>query len=168
MHETQYWIERRGERIDRWGAFGSEEIEPGDICVIKRPNQPEERFEYIRKIQYKSMVPGGIYGESYNAYNTGFDVFVFDGFSDVTPKYGEGGPRYPNITAIQQKYDVHNLNQVEYLGDKLDMEYGHGIYLCTTSLTMGLSGCYYYVFKGRWSRGSGAEPLTFWEVRRLS
>jgi len=165
--EVKNWIERGDRKLDEWGAFGSTEIQEGDVLVIDRPNQPLEYWEFIRKVPYKSLKVGGVYGESYHRYNTGYDVFIFDGFSDVTPKYGEGGPMFQNIKEVQDKYGVRNMDDIENIEKLLDMKYGHGIYLCTTSLTMGMSGCYYYVSEGRWSRGSGAEPLTFWEVERV-
>ena len=168
LGEVEDYVLRHGEPIRHWGAFGRTEIQHGDVAVVKRPGQPPEQWEFVEKIQYRSMKVGGIYGLSYNQFNTGYDVFIFDGFSDIKPKYGEGGPVFGNVNDVMHKYDCKSLAELENVDDKMGLEYGHGVYLCSTSLILpSCSGCFYYPFKGRWSSGSGAEALTFWEVRRI-
>jgi len=145
----------------RWGTSrrlpGRGEVVRGSI---------KDGWEFIKPIPYKSLVISGIYGDSYKMFNVGYDIFQFQGYSAHTPKYGGSGPKFSSIQEVFRVYGVSSLSKLEEKQGVL--EYGHGIYMCGDFRLSGEGiGCYYYISDGRWCRGSGAEPLTFWEIRKV-
>jgi hypothetical protein len=154
-----------------WGGFGTGRAERSDVLQVGK-----RYFRFLRPISYRSMKVGNIYGDSYHATNAGYDVFEFLGYSDIDEKYGEGGVKFQSINEVYRKYGVRSL---QALTDKCyeiakrnygTDAYGHDIYMWEKFLeeTMPEPGGYYYIFEGRWCRGSGAEPLTFWEVEEVN
>jgi len=123
-------------------------------------------YEFVRTIRANRMAKGKIYGMSYKGGNQGQDIIRLLGYSDVTPKYGDGGVVFNTLKDVKKKYGVKNMRELEKIDDKLNLPYGHGIYMWVESLPSGSKGPWYYPFNGRWSRGSGAEKITFWEVKK--
>ena len=145
-----------------WGALGSNKLESGDLIHVGK-----KVWEVVKQINYRKMKFGKVYAYSYKKYNSGWNIFEFRGYSDLTLAYGRGGPIFKTIQGVARRYKVKSLREIEKLDDKLLLDYGHTIYMCTNVLVTVQTGCYYYIFEGRWCRGSGAEPLTFYQVRRV-
>lgn len=141
-----------------WGFLKKDRVEAGDIL-----RAGEEYYRFIAPISYKKMVVGQIYGDSYSAFNSGYDVFEFYGYSstDDAP-----APEYETIEQVYQKFGVRSLRALE----ELKHQRGRGevdFRMWTKQNDIGLGG-YYYISNGRWCRGSGAEPLTFWQVEPVA
>jgi len=90
------------------------------------------------------------------------------GFTGNDQKYGEGGVKYNSVQEIfRVTRGVSNLKQLEQHDSK--NEYGYAHYMIArdidpTSTIKGEEGAWYHIHKGRWSRGSGSEPLSFREL----
>lgn len=104
---------------------------------------------------------------SYNQYNHGTDFVEVVGVTGNDTEYGEGGPKFDSVKEALQSHGVRSLKALEELDRQSDKDrgYGHHTYLCVKEIkpdgTEGESGCWYYLFEGRWARGSGAEKLSF-------
>jgi len=138
-------------------------INSGDICTIENDGVKQE-WLFKKKIPYTSMKKGEIYGLSFKTCTIGYDIFTFDGYSDIGPTYGRSGPCFDSIKDVQTCYAVKTLADIENIPFEQELDYGNKIYMCTTSLISKNSGCFYYVFNGKWSSGNGVNPLTFWYV----
>ncbi len=105
---------------------------------------------------------------SYNQFNSGTDFVEILGVTSNRKQYGDGGVRYNSVKEALQVAGVRSLKELEEVDNK--NEYGFGHYLCTKDLpdpasnAEPTSGCFYYLFEGRWARGSGAEKLSFREL----
>lgn len=112
-----------------------------------------------KTIKYKSsgvvsgnaLKKGDIVTGSYNHYNQGMDLYEILGVTDRDDEK----PNYDSVKAVMQKYGVSSLKGIE------ELDNGDKIYLVVRDLEDGDEGAWFYVFKGRWCRGSGAEALTF-------
>lgn len=112
-----------------------------------------------KTIKYKSggvvsgnaLKKGDIVTGSYNQYNQGMDLYEILG---VTDKEDEK-PNYSSVKEVMQKYGVTSLKGLE------EKDKDTKIYLVVRDLEDGDEGAWFYVYKGRWCRGSGAEALTF-------
>jgi len=151
-----------------WGAFGDRKVESENVFDING-----KYYQFLKPITYKQLQVGNIYGDSYSKFNRGYGVFEFLGYSDIDVKYGEGGVKFDNIKDVFRKYNATSLKQLEENVNNKARElygrdsYGHDIYMWVHDLESGSEGGYYYLSEGRWVRGSGAEPLTFWEVEEV-
>jgi len=122
------------------------EAMPGNII---RPH-PTEFYRLISKIPYKQLVPGTKYADSYNRFNDGMEIMVFNGFSSE-------GKLYSSMGEIFAKYGVRSLRALEDMKADVRMNCSDGKH----------TGNWFYIFEGRWSRGSGAEALTFWSIEEV-
>ncbi len=120
-------------------------------------------WRFTGKANWKSFTPGTLFGATYKSTNAGFTVDTFRGFSGSDVQYGEGGVLYSTAKEMYKAEGVKSLRQLEDNGK----EYGFHVYMCIET-SDGDEGCYYYPFEGRWCRGSGAEPLTFWTVEEMA
>ena len=131
------------------------EIYSGDRVV--RSGDILGEYMFMKPVFYKQMIVGEIYGDSYHSTNSGYDIVKFLGFSDVDD---ENGPVFSNIQQAMKTYRVTSLSSLNLATDgKVRMwiqDYEDG---------PGDKGGWYYVYKGHWARGSGAERLRFWEVQ---
>lgn len=100
---------------------------------------------------------------SYNSTNQGTDYVEILGFTNNKAKYGESGVQFNSVKDIFRSLrGVSSLKGLEEYDDK--NEYGYSHYMVVRDLEDGQSGPWYYLYKGRWSRGSGAEALSFREI----
>jgi hypothetical protein len=124
-------------------------------------------WKFTGRMTYKQLRPGVIFGATYRAFNAGFTIEEFLGYSGRDVKYGEGGKKYDTIQEVFKAEGVNSLKALEAKQD--EGEYGFHTYMCTKELSGKLEeGCYYYISEGRWSRGSGAEALSFWTVEEMA
>lgn len=122
-----------------------------------------DAYVAVKKLRGNQLEAGMIVLASYNKFNQGSDLCEILGFTGDEKKYGEGGPRYSSVKELFQVYNVDSLKDLEILQD--GNEYGYHTYMCIKDLNARgkkyEQGCWFYLFEGRWSRGSGAEPLSF-------
>lgn len=102
----------------------------------------------------------------YNSTNEGVDTVEILGFTDNEVQYGKGDIKFKTIKEVFAKYGVKSLQELEQF--ERDMfAYGYYTYLYARDLQPSFPryrGPWYYLFEGRWSRGSGAERLSFVEL----
>lgn len=126
----------------------------------KEPTETD--FEYGRKVRGNTLKRGMLLAAYYNNFNEGTDFIEILGVTGNDQKYGEGGVKYNSVKECFQANGVRSLKQLEEKDS--ENEYGYGHYLVAKDLIRGESGAWYYLFEGRWSRGSGAEALSFTEI----
>ena len=85
------------------------------------------------------------------------------GFTGNDKKYGEGGVQYNSQKELLAGNNVKNLKELEELDDK--NEYGYHHYMKARDLVNKEEGAWLYVYKGRWSIGSGADKVSFREAK---
>ena len=125
--------------------------------------EPKETdFEYGRSVRGNTLKRGMLLAADYNRVNKGTDYIEILGVTGNEEKYGEGGVKYNSVRECLQANGVRSLKQLEEKDQ--ENEYGYDHYLVAKDLLDGRSGPWYYLYNGRWSRGSGAEPLSFTEI----
>lgn len=137
----------------------------GEIIHTKKGN-----FKATKSIKSTELKPGDIFMGSYNQVNQGANIYEFLGITDDSTKYGEqfeknGKIAFKTVKECLKYYKVSSLKALEDLQDK--NEYGYHSYMCVKDLIDGDEGAWFYLFRGRWSRGSGAEPLSFTLLQKI-
>ena len=118
-----------------------------------------ESYTAQRNIQGRTVAKGMVVLASYNAYNQGANLYEVLGFTGDDHKYGKGDVMFDSVKDIFKHYGVKSLKVLEELQNK--NEYGKSSYMVVRDLHSGDEGAWFYIFEGRWCRGSGAEPLSF-------
>jgi len=113
----------------------------------------------VKNIQGRTLSKGMVVLGSYNAYNQGADLYEVLGFTSDEDKYGEGGVKFDSVKDLFKYYGVKSLRALEELQNQ--NTYGYSSYMMVRDLHDGDEGAWFYIFEGRWCRGSGAEPLSF-------
>lgn len=119
----------------------------------------------MKTITSRSLISGMKVNAAYNDTNQGDDDYEFLGFTGDKYKYGED--EFGNTAEIKFKsskellkhYNVKSFKALEELQDK--NEYGFRSHMVVRDLKTDKIGAWFYLHHGRWSRGSGAEPLSF-------
>ncbi len=158
---AEYEARRSSMRSFRGGRVGITEAVMDGYPVTSG----KDHYVFIGRVSSKSLKPGDIIGATYKATNEGADVYEFIGFSGTEKEYGEGGKKYNTLKEVFESEGVHSNKELEEKQDK--NKYGNETYMIVKDLETGEQGPWFYLFKGRWSRGSGAEALTFWKVQKV-
>ena len=87
------------------------------------------------------------------------------GFTGNDQKYGEGGVKYNSAKEMYKANNVTGLKALEAKDD--ENEYGYAHYMYLRDLKDNSQGAWFYIFEGRWVRGSGADRVTFFELERI-
>lgn len=143
--------------------------------LVKQFKAGNETFELSNGDSYsaiKSVTPnkleaGQVVFASYSSTNQGADIYEILGFSDTSKKYGDSGVVFKTAKEVLSHYEASSFKE---LNDKINaddsLEYGQNIYLVVRSLEDGTEGSWFYLYKGNFCRGSGAEKLTFTLVEK--
>lgn len=129
-----------------------------------------------RELTSKQLAKGMKVLAYYNSTNQGCDAVEIMGVTGSEQEYGEGGVKFNSVSEALAFYNCKTLTELETLQNK--NEYGYHSYLWLKDLETrepkGVSSCsnqdngpWYYVFQGRWSCGSGAEALSFIELKTV-
>ena len=137
----------------------------GEIIRTKKGN-----FKAIKSIKSTELKPGDIFMGSYDQYNQGANIYEFLGITDDSTKYGEqfkknGKIAFKTVKECLKYYKVSSLKALEDLQNK--NEYGYHSYMCVKDLINGDEGAWFYLSRGKWSRGSGAESLSFTLLQKI-
>jgi len=118
------------------------------------------------KLNGTQLVKGMLVAAAYSSTNQGCDLYEILGVSGTDQKYGEGGVKYNSVAEALRDNKASNLTQLQAVEDDVEKEkgYGHGFYLWVRDLDSRDQGPWFYLYRGRWARGSGAEPLSFLQV----
>lgn len=117
------------------------------------------------KVTADKLVKGKHYFAFYkNGGHSRTELFKFTGVSDAEQAYGESGPVFDDLKSAKQKYNVKSTKEIANMDHKdQGRKYGETIRLCGV-WEGGDAGCYYYASGASWTRGSGADRLSFYEA----
>lgn len=118
------------------------------------------------KVNAKDIKKGMRLGCAYNSTNAGVDFVEILGVTSADDKYGDSGkPAFDSVRAAMAHYKVTSLAGLE----ALEKEHGDSPrLLCKDLSDEAEQGAWYYLYKGRYARGSGAEVLTFFEFEEVT
>ena len=123
-------------------------------------------FEVKKRIKSTELKKGMLVSASYNDFNQGFDIYEFIGVTDDSSPYGKNPKKiFNSVVECLKYYNVRSLKELEELQEK--NEDGYNSYLIVKDISTGKQGPWFYLYEGRWCKGSGAEPLTFAEVQEV-
>ena len=130
-----------------------------------------------------SLAKGMLVEASYNSSNQGTDVVEILGVSDNKSQYGDGGVKYDSVKEAMRAAGVKSLKAMEELDSQNEYGFSHRLWVKVLAHEGGAkflrgnrkyevqwnspaeqadnTGPYYYLYEGRWARGSGAEKLSF-------
>ena len=120
-----------------------------------------------KMLRSDQLQTGQIVAAMYNSSNQGFELYEVLGFTGMDDKYGAGGVQYNSARDLFKAFGVTSTRMLDEKQEKIAKKkygkdwYGHCSYLVVKDLNEGRSGAWFYIFRGKWARGSGAEPLRF-------
>jgi len=148
--------------------------ELGDALVEGRIDWAEvegripKGYKLGKNLQGKALKKGMKVAAVYSDFNKGVDFNEILGVSGNDVKYGKGAIRYASVQEALKANGVKTLKALEAKDDETSKTagYGHRHQLCIRDMHSRDKGCWYYLYNGRWARGSGAEKLTFVELEK--
>lgn len=136
-------------------------LSSGEVIETKKG-----KFKPVKPIKSGNLKKGDYFLGYYSKYNQGADIYKFNGFTGDETAYGEGKiTLYSSLKDLLKKYNVKKLSELEALQN--ENEYGYQSYMNVTDVDSGETGSWFYLYKGRWSRGSGAEYLSFHLLKKV-
>lgn len=124
-----------------------------------------DTYKFVKSVAGNKLEKGMVVMASYNSTNQGAQIYEIKGFTDAVEKYGESGVKFDSIDAVFKANKVTSLKALMDLEDK--NEYGRHTYMVVKDLEDNDEGAWFYLYKGSWARGSGAEKLTFYVVTKV-
>lgn len=118
-----------------------------------------------RAIEHTNLKKGMVVLASYNKYNQGAHIYEILGFTGTDKKYGDGGVKFNSVKEVMDSEGVKTLDELEEKQN--ENEYGFHTYMVVKDLDDNEEGPWFYLFEGKWSSGSGAEPLSFWLMEEV-
>ena len=107
-------------------------------------------------ISSTKLEPGMFVLISYNSTNQGADIYEFMGYTDDPNK--QDVVKYKTIQELKDKYKVASLPKLENVElDNSDIDFA----MIVKDVKTEEVGGWFYLYEGKWSRGSGAESLSF-------
>lgn len=113
------------------------------------------KFKAVKKVAGQQIAKGMVVLASYNQYNQGAELYEILGVSD---KDDEDKVKYDSVKDAMKAHSVETLKELEEVD----------CHLVVRDLEDGQSGGFFYLYKGFWARGSGAERLSFTLVEKVA
>lgn len=126
-----------------------------------------DRYEMKGRLNARQLKKGMIVMASYNSVNQGAQIYEIMGFTDNDKSYGEGGVKFDSLVELMKAKNVVSIRELEKMAMDDPRGYGYGFYMVVKDLEDREEGPWFYFSGGRIVRGSGAEPLSFTEVRKV-
>lgn len=124
----------------------------------------DKSFKASKKLSGSALVKGQVVFASFNSTNQGADIYEILGFTGDEDKYGDGGVKFNSVKELFAHYKVNSLKELEE--KQSENEYGYSSYMVVKDINDDNEGPFFYLYKGAWVRGSGAEKLSFVEVEK--
>lgn len=112
-----------------------------------------EKFKFSKKVNGGALEAGMVVFAVHDKYNTGARVYEVKGFTA-----GEDSEDV-KYKSVKEAYKALGVSSLKGLEDK-------DVRMVVKDIEDGDEGAFFYIFEGRWSYGSGAEPLTFVQVEK--
>jgi len=138
-----------------------------DLVIYDEKKKTYTKYKADKKVKGGSLQKGMKVAAAYNHYNQGVDFVEILGVTGTEKKYGEGGVKFKSVKDAMKSIGVKSLKAMEDWQDNSGLEYGHHFYLYCKDLQTGDEGAWYYLYEGRWARGSGAEKLSFVTLKEI-
>lgn len=113
-----------------------------------------------KSVRHTDLKKGMVVLASHDKYNQGAEIYEILGFTGSEKQYGDGGVKFDSIKDVMNTEGVKTLKELEDKQNK--NKYGFHTYMVVKDLNTNESGPWFYLFEGKMSYGSGAEPLSFW------
>lgn len=113
-----------------------------------------QSYKASKKVTATSLKKGQVVFGSYNSTNQGAQIYEILGF-----QAGDDGPTFDTVKQLLAHYEVVSLRELEAKNS--------GAKLVVKDIADGSQGPWFYIYKGSWARGSGAEKLSFVEVEKV-
>lgn len=113
------------------------------------------KFKAVKSVLGSKLQKGMTVFASYDKYNQGANVYEIKGFVDE-----KTDKRYDSIQTAMKALGVSSFKALEDLNTA-------DVRMIVKDLVDGDEGPFFYVFEGRWSYGSGGEPLSFTLVEKV-
>jgi len=111
-----------------------------------------DKFTAVKSLTVKTLEAGQIVMGSYDASNQGAHLYAVLGFNDGNDN---DAVQHKSVKELLAKAGVKSLRDID------------GAHMVVKDLSSGEEGGWFYQYKGRFVRGSGAEPLTFTLVEKV-
>lgn len=146
----------------RGGAFNRRDAK-GMIQAFKAG---EETFDLQNGDKYRAngrmnggaLKKGDVVFAAHDQYNTGAELYEVLGFGK------DDKVKFDSVKAAYAQTGTKTLKELEAWNDENTKD---EVRLIVRDLNGGEEGDFFYLFQGRWSYGSGAEPLTFIKVEKV-
>lgn len=133
-----------------------------DTVALKNKKEYQSTGKALKHIDIKK---GMVVLASYDKYNQGAHIYEILGFTGTDKKYGDGGVKFNSVKEVMDSEGVKTLDELEEKQN--ENEYGFHTYMVVKDLDDNEEGPWFYLFEGKWSSGSGAEPLSFWLMEEV-
>ena len=128
----------------------------GKEDTFELPNGDE--YEATKVASGGNLKKGDVVFAVHDKYNTGAELYQVLGF-------GKGSTvKYDSMKDVYAGTGTKNLKALEKFNDENDKD---EVRLIVKDLADGDEGDFFYTYQGRWSYGSGAEPLSFMAVKKV-
>ncbi len=136
----------------------------------------EDSYIVGETIRNKDLAKGMRVQAWYRQHNEGVEYYEILGVTDDDVKYGEGGVKFDSVRAALEAKGFTTLAGYEKAykarmrdqdGKFIESEYGKELYLVVKDLESGEEGAWFYLYHGKWARGSGAETLHWNEIEKV-
>lgn len=177
-----------------WGMWKKNRVQKGNVFKFG-----DTYYQFITPIRVNQLQVGEIYGASYFAFNSGYDLIRYKGLSYTKDAVG---PEVSSVKELLQYFGITSLRVLsdadlylhwlrpevrEGLDEKQQKEVEQFFQKYPALKELGLEvdirmwadyyndrdniwdedKDYYYLYEGRFARGSGAEKLTFWVAEEV-
>lgn len=112
------------------------------------------KFKAVKSVSGAQIAKGMVVLASYNSHNQGAELYAILGVSDDG---AEDTVKYDSVAEAMKAHGVKNLKDLEE----------KDCHLVVRDLNDGDEGGFFYLYKGAWARGSGAERLSFTLVEKV-
>ncbi len=138
------------------GAWGNRERALANVSDFRRGYEAADmrngdKYIGIRNLTGVALSKGQIVLAAYNEYNQGADVYEILGFN--LGGKNEDEVVFSSVKELLSHAGYKSLAALDAAGGDARM--------VVKDLDSGESGGWFYIYKGRWARGSGAEKLSF-------
>ena len=170
MTTFEYYLEMAAARDFTGGGFRVPKKGASLVAAFRKGEvtydiSETEKYVMKKKVSANALEKGMLVMASYNQYNQGAQLYEIIDIIDKSAKddsYKKENA-YPSVKAMLKAHNAKSLAELE----AKETEDGLRFSLFVKDIEDNDSGPWFYLYKGAWVRGSGAEKLTFTLVEKI-